>query len=331
MKSVPWERAVAGLVLAVAGGVALHAALRSLGPDSAILVPYNSDAGMAVLQANDRPWTWFHAFAFGQDRFGAWPFFLVHLFVRDCTPAVLSAIATLFVFSGVVPAMLLARSRGALGGLAWLVAVLWPDTAIWVFSIAQPYAWQLVTLLWAWWMLRRTAERGRPLDCALAAALCFLAVWMSRVSGPMLLGVAAVEAVAARASTRRAALLALPALLGIGGDAALRAAYRRYSLRRFHRQWITDVSIDWGFLGSHFRAVSARLLEWDLLVPLLLLVAAAVVLAIRSPREEGDQTVPGALVLAMVPLPVLLAVAHVRENGFADRYFTPVLLFARFG
>lgn len=313
-----WRRILAALAAAVLGAAGLHTALHSLGPDSAYILRFNSDHGIPLLMIHEPGWDLFRAYYFGQDRFGAWPFFVIHLFAPDCKPALLSAILGAFVVSGIVPAFLLADVWGA---IAWLVAIFWRDAMTTLFDTAQPYGWQVVAVLWAVWAIRRVAAGGVR-HVPLAAFLSFLASWISPVSGPMLVLAALVERLSIRTL--------VPPLLGIAGELALRDAYHRSAFRRFHNEFRTDLSIDWGNLGLHARTVFHRMSAADVSLALLVLVAASAWCVLRKCRGE-ERTIPGALVLALAPVPLLLSLAHVRGGMFLDRYYAPTFTFARWG
>ncbi len=160
--------ALLSLCLAVGvTAVAFVSAWTSLGPDSLLLRPFNSDGAVPVLMANQTHWDFLSAFYWGEDRYGAWPFFVAHglslLFRVPVTPEFLHGFSTLFLFSGALAAALLFRPYAGLGLLAFTVSVLLPESRGSLFD-ANPYAWQLPLLLWAWWCVREslTGAPGPP-------------------------------------------------------------------------------------------------------------------------------------------------------------------------
>jgi hypothetical protein len=343
----------AALVLSVGVTAALfHAALGSLGPDSFALPPFNSDAGVPVLMANETHWDVFHAFYFGEDRFGAWPFLLAHALAtflhRPVTPEFLHAQATLFLLAGALPAALLGRPWPGLSVLAYTVSVLVPESRGSLFEIAQVYAWQLPLLLWAWWCIRSSfkARGAWPLGLWLSVAgfVCFLATWTSSLSGPLLLGVTLLEGLNQEAAVglpprRRWLLQLLPALFGMAAEAVLRADYHRFVRANYQRNFGTRLSLDWGHLGENTRMVALGLARPLVLAALAVLAVYTTLLFLsrrRLPRPRWrlsplECTVLGAWLLALLPLPVLALVRHVRLNDFSPRYFAPTYVFLLFG
>jgi hypothetical protein len=333
-------------------GLLLFTAYGALAPGSQALPPFNSDSAVPVLMANGWRWDVFHAFYLGQDRFASWPFLLAHgvggLSGRPVTPESLHLLATLFVLLGAVPAALLCRPWPGLGLLAYTVALLVPESRGSIFEIAQPYAWQLPLLFWAWWCLRQSWKaRGRQkqvLWLAATTAVCFLASWMSSLSGPLLLGLTLVEGLNRQThpsapSRKRWLLQLLPALFAIAGEACLRGAYHRYIRLTFQRNFRTRLSLDWGHFASNAGEVWAGLAQPRLLVALAVLGSYTAGLLVRRQRGQPlgsglravQCTVLGSFLLALLPLPVLVLVRHIRMNFFAQRYFAPTDVFLLFG
>jgi hypothetical protein len=346
-------RLAEGLSVGVALGVAafaFYAAFVSLGPDSLLLPPFDSDGAIPVLMSNDRHWDLFHAFYLGQDRTGAWPFFVAHALSaflrRPVTPEFLHAQATLFLLVGALPAALLARPFSGLAVLAYTASVLVPEGRGHLFEFAQPYAWHLPLLFWAWWCIRKSwkAPRGWPLVrwLGLAGLVCFLATWTSALSGPLLLGVTVLEGLDVRGAPpearRRWLLELLPSVFGMAGEAVLRAAYHRFSRATYQRDFHTGLRLDWGHFQGNAHMVWLGL-ERPVVLAALLALTAYTGLVFLQGRSAGARrrwgtlrcTVLGAFLLAVLPLPVLVLVTHVRLNDFMPRYFVPTYLFLVFG
>jgi hypothetical protein len=337
------------LAVALAGPVLLAAG--SFGPDSLGLPLFNSDAAIPVLMGNERHWSLFHAYYLGQDRFGAWPFLLAGLLAgalhRPVTPEFLHALSLGWLLLGAVPAMLLLPGRAGLVLLAYLIALVVPETRAFTLDASQPYGWQLPLLLWAWWSIRKAftaeARRARAGWLLLSTLLCFFATWTSVLSGPLLLLLSLLEG--AGLTVRRGArpavrlvLQLLPAALGILGEAVLRSAYHRYVRGTFHRDFRSELRLDTGHLLANAGRVWLGL-STPLVLGLGVVLTLAVALGAIRRRRAGESARPtllectlgGALLLAVLPLPVLASVAHVRLNDFHARYFTPSYVFAIFG
>ncbi len=336
------RRSAAWVVFAAALAVCAGSYLHALAPGSAAAPLFGSDAAVPVLMGNDPRFDLFHAYYFGQDRFGAWPFLAASALGRllrfAWTPASLHALQTLWLFSGVVPAALLGGKRPATGGLAWLAALGLPgEVRGQVSDLGQPYAWQLAALLWAWWGCRRWTERGgagRGISAFLPAVL---AVWTSTLSLPLLAGLAAIEAVRARTRPflRGLGRALLPAAVAGAAELALRVAYHAFALARYGHPYVTRIHLDVGHLEANFLAVTRRLLAPDAW-PVLLLAASLLAAGTwRGARVAGGPErrdlvalALGLFALAVLPIPVLVLVNHVRANGYNNRYFTPTLAFA---
>jgi hypothetical protein len=340
------------LCLAVgAATVAVVSAWTSLGPDSLLLRPFNSDGAVPVLMANQTHWDFLSAFYWGEDRYGAWPFFVAHglslLFRVPVTPEFLHGFSTLFLFSGALAAALLFRPYAGLGLLAFTASVLLPESRGSLFD-ANPYAWQLPLLLWAWWCVRESLKARRALPLVvwlgLAALASFFATWTSALSGPLLLGVSLLEGwraqrVLPRLPRGRLAVCLVPSLLGMAGEAVVRWAFHRFARASYGRGFHTELRVDWGHLLENTRQVGRGLEHPVVLGALAVLVGYTVLLLWpwpTAPERAGRwspraRTVWGAFLLGLLPLPVLALVRHVRMNGFEPRYFTPSYVFLVFG
>jgi hypothetical protein len=344
------QKAALLVSLAVLAAV-FYAALRALGPDSQALPTFNSDSAVPVLMSNETHWDIFHAFYFGQDRFGSWPFFLAHLLgtllQRPVTPEFLHVQSILVLVGCALPVALLAKPWPGLALLAYTVCLLIPDSRGSIFEAAQPYPWQLSLLFWAWWCIRSSWKARGPWPHALwlsaAALVCFLATWTSALSGPLLFGVTLLEGlnreVAPAAQLRRRLVVQLlPALFGMAAEAVLRANYHRFVRAHYQRHFGTRLSLDWGHFADNTRSVWLGLERPTILAALAVLVAYATALFLerRAARQgfrlSGLQcTVLGAWLLALLPLPVLALVRHVRMNDFSVRYFALTYVFLVFG
>ncbi len=340
---------VARALLAAAFCVALSTQLTALAPSRSASPEFTSDAAVPVLMANDAHWDAFRLYYYGQDRYGAWPFWIAHLLRRlfgfSWTPDSLHVWQALWLISGILPAMLLSRRRPVVGGGAFLLAIGLPGLARSVLSDSQPYAWQVPALLWAWWSLRAWVEppprRGRA---SIATVLQFLAIWISTVSVPLLAVLGLLEVWRLRlaqrlpASLGRSAARALvPVALGAAAELGLRTFYHRAALARFGGTFTTHLRFDWGHLASNLAAVSHRLIAGESWPALTLTTLGALFVGWTLRRKvpldaealELCTWTLGLTALAVLPIPVLVCVSHVRINLFSDRFFAPTLCFAQ--
>jgi len=318
---------------------------------------FSSDVAIPVLMVRARTWHVFDVYFWGQDRLGSWNLLLMRAACQawGCGFYLqqLHLCITVWLLCGVAVLFRIADEwRFAAAGLFAAVLVGNLDSRTFLFDPSQPYTWQLTALLLAWWGIRRLAEepvapgarRGWLRGATAFAA--FLAHWSSPVSGPLLLVVAAIEAVRARAVDagtgrsvpRRWSEGALAVAAAVAGELVLRLAY--YS--PYFRQpfYPTRMEVDWGHLGGNALTVLGKLAA-SASFPLLLAGtagagAAAIVLrralSGRTPAPERWRLDGAALVLtswalAAAQVPVLIVVRHVRIGEFYPRYFTLVYVF----
>jgi hypothetical protein len=318
---------------------------------------FNSDLAIPVLMMRAGEWSLFDVYYWGQDRLGTWHLLLLRgvsqLSGHTFDYAGLHLVGTAWALLAAVVMARLAGAWGwAAGGLMAAVIVGNSDSRFRLFDAAHPYAWQITALMLAWWGLRRLADRpapggrGRwPLRAATAFAV-FLAHWTSPLSGPLLLIVACVEAVRARALDaapgrsllRRLGEGGIVVFTGMVGERVLRAAFDSYALATYGQYFRTGLVLDKANLANNARRV-AKALAGSASMPLLVIAtigacAGAVVLwrAVRGGRMPAWRVEGAALVLAcwaiaVAQLPVFVLVRHVRVNNFHLRYFSLVFVF----
>lgn len=317
---------------------------------------FNSDLAIPVLMARAREWSLFDVYYWGQDRLGTWHLLLLRgagqLSGHTFDYAALHLVAAAWVLMAAVVMARLAGVWGwAAGGLLAAVLVGNSDSRFTLFDAAHPYAWQITALLLAWWGLRRLAERpasaGRgPWGLRVATAFAvFLAHWTSPLSGQMLLTIAGVEAVRARALDappgrsllRRLGEGGLVVVAGMVAERVLRAAFYLYAEARYGQEFRTGLVLDRGHLAENAGKVAGKL-AGSASMPLLVTATAGACAAAlllwrarrgREPawRVEGAALVLDCWALAVVQLPVFVLVRHVRVNEFSVRYFSLVFVF----
>jgi hypothetical protein len=310
---------------------------------------FNSDSAIPVLMANQvqaGPYDWLF---WGQDRFGAWPFLLARLlaapFAAPWTPHTLHVAQALFFCSAVVPWLALApRGRGLSVAAFLLLPVLSPVLRRTLVDLGHVDIWQLGALLWTWWALRRAAgppPSGRALWAASLGGA--LATWSSLVSAPLLLALGLLESGRARSSLRGRAVLCLPVVVGVCLETTVRMAWHSAVRARHWHDVRTRASFDVGHLGENVTglaasAVAAGTWPWFLGVLVAGLLAVAFLrgrLGARDGRPSAlgsvAWTVVGSALCTWLCLALLVATRHVRENGWAPRYFGIPLVFAILG
>jgi hypothetical protein len=159
-----------------------------------------------------------------------------------------------------------------------------------------------------------------------------LATWTSLVSAPILAVLALVEGLAAGILRRRAALF-LPALAGVLVESFVRTRWHRAVRARGWPDVRTPASLDVGHLVENASAVVQMV--WRVgAVPWLIVAlgAAAAALSVRRWRATPEgRTVAGAGAAVLTSLLVVIAVRHVRDNGYNPRYLCLALSLAVLG
>ncbi|WP_375758643.1 hypothetical protein [Corallococcus exercitus] len=339
MKRVPAEAlAVLGWALSLAlAGVLVRPGLET-GP------LFSSDSAIPVLMARAARVDLFHAYYLGQDRFGAWPFLLARLVGgRDWSAEGLQALLLVVTWTGAFPLSRLVRASGVAAGMLVLVplALAGPaEVRLYVLDASQPYGWQFAMLAWTWLGLRRLLEadaRGARVGWGVAASLAAaLACWVSTSSVPVLVVLWSVESLRAWARSpmgwRQALMAAVPVTVGGVFERQLRRLYHRYAFRTYRDEFRSPVMLDQGHLWDNAGRVLALLWSGPLPMGGLLLVGLGLAgtwlvrHARRGRAAWAELSDPAWMALAcglsaLAQLALLVAVAHVRHNGFAARYF----------
>jgi hypothetical protein len=328
--------------------------LSSFAPGSAHVGPFDSDMAIPVLMANGSSGHGlFDAYYFGQDRFGAWPYLLARavrqVFGSDWTAARLFGA---HLAAALLAAVSLVRSTRRAGWVAAaacaLVAVTNPAVFHHVFSLGQPYAWQLLALCGAWALLHALLTRPERPGKRLAGlgAVAFLAAWTSPVSGPLLVLLLGVELVARRGPESwrerlgRAVPVGLMVAAAMAGERILRGRYHHVARDAFGHDYRTQVKLDTGHLLDNARALADVWLRDGGKLALVLAgvgVGAFAVLRVRASRGAPAAELPerwealtlalGATAVAAANFALCVVVSHVRLNAYHERYLTLSHLF----
>ena len=352
MRVLEW---LAILCAAVAFFVYAH---RNWNIASTTVLGFSADSAIPVRMLNDGTWDLYRLFFYGQDRFGAWPFFLLHGVSRALhftwTPELAHAVLSAVLITGVFPAGLLGGRFRLASAAGYLFGVFAPTNRTVLFELAQVYPWQLPALLWAWWGVRCLLERPRSsVRWGIAAAGCLLATWLVPWSAEVLLAVSVVESIRVgqplrplRATWKKWTFAFTPALVGLLGENVLRGLFHSFAKRHYGSPMSTTVGLDWRNLGQNGRHILATLHASEAFYPLLGVALFALVATLRwlrgEPRAHVENaarfelpswgwTVWGAAWVALIPLPLLVLLTHFRLNDYASRYFVPSFVMAIWG
>ncbi len=308
----------------IAVAVSLLFALVRLGPESPLIIPYNSDGSIPILMSNDPVFDPFRLYFYSQDRFGALPFLLgaraAQWFDFWWTPELLSVYRTCWLFMGVFFLLRLGRSLAALVAVAFAIAaVLAPGVRLGFFGLDQIYPWSIPPLFLAWWLIRRMVERpGSKARRAAVVLAVFAATWISSSNGPVLLGVGLLEFWDRRRRggatepdpemrpgpgfLRRLGIgTLLTVAFGVGLELVVRLVYYLYNRSVFGHAFRTKLRLDIGFLRENLNSVVESMLRSPLAVVLcagaLFGMAALTwivwrgLVAPKAHRGEGERTV----------------------------------------
>jgi hypothetical protein len=317
----------------------------------------DSDEAITQLMANAR---WLNPFGFyfwGQDRLGAWPYLLEWLLHRltglGWSYRGLYAVLALCMLSAAWPLCRLAGWWGSSAGSAVLAfLVLDESTRRWLLSIGQPYAWQLSSLFWAWWLLRRQAEedasdalRLRDFSShrwwrfvAPAILTSLLSIWSSPLSAPFLWVAAIAEALRVVDSSQRRRVgmhLCGSVLVAVLLEQVIRLTQQKYASWRHWRIFFTEVRIDRGHILENLGACVQQVRggsAWPVALGALLVAVCWVGVTVWkthiSERVRNDLLFAGACVtMGTLNILPLIFMSWGRVNDYSGRYLIPTWIF----
>ncbi|WP_461369752.1 hypothetical protein [Candidatus Darwinibacter acetoxidans] len=360
------SRLIVALVTIAALGCLAERAARTFGSGMVNGIQrFTSDDAIPLLMTRSNQWNLFQFYYWGQDRFGAWPFLFARFFpaANEVTQTELQLWQSVWVVAGAVAiGMLFDRYRLLPMSLYISVICLFPFLAAHLLNLAQWAPWQVSALLLAWWGIRHYLKATDPplspsirlASLMIVFVLSLLAVWSSPLCGPLISGLAVIEAIAStntsprarvRHAIRRAGELALPVGVAILTEAAIRYAYHRYY------QFNTPIEADLPNAWNNIQVVMSKVLFFKysfntpLLWPLLTIIFLSggiysayclVRLLICNKKYEpwvvqGWSLIFGTWFIATAPLPLFVSASWVRKNQFADWYFVMTWLFIGFG
>ncbi|MCB1137731.1 MAG: hypothetical protein KDK23_03205 [Leptospiraceae bacterium] len=270
-------------------------------PDTTFIAGgYSSDTAIPVLMANSDHTSLFSLYYWGQDRFGSWPF-LVYQFAADAFAFHWEAI---HIFLGMylflhLSILVFCWRRGFIPLLVLLGPLhFWPQVSNYLFDIAQPYGWQLASILLA---LTAAERSGRSRTAAFFFGLCsFLAIWLSPSSVLYCLGMPFLmmseRGLSSPTRWKQLGRLSLPPLLGYLFHSLLRRMVVEHNNDAYYHGYETPLKWESRWIDPAFRAViqhldgTTEILIW-LVAGALLLLAALDILR-RSLRQDGSGLLP---------------------------------------
>ena len=322
-------------------------------PDSALLPRYDSDHAIPLLMADEPRATPFSLYYYGQDRYGAWPFLSAHLLGRvahfSWSPERLSVCLMLFMFGAAWPLWRLAGKTDFI--VPSYLGVLVLNLPV-VRINRDPYGWQASTLIWTWWSLRQLSSVRNARFWLPAACLgSILAVWISPLSGAILAMLATLEwgfaclRMSSPAPRWKSFLIMMIApAIGIGVERLLRAVFHQYARLTFHGSYEIPLKLDRGHLLQNAAAM------WNVLVGRpWWIVQVGVVLAgvfflvswvtrllrqtgpVAQSRDIWRALAIGCSFTCVLTFAASVAVSHVRNNDYNERYLALVHVFAGIG
>lgn len=360
------------LALVAVWAMCIFRAVRVFGPWSMQVTLFSSEDAIQILMVNASGFDPFSLYSYGQDRWGAWPYLLARL--AHCvtgfiwTDKSLYTFQTVWLFLGAFPLIGLGGRYGGMFALTYLLVICLNEFVSYnLFIISNLFAFQVTTLLFAWWCIRRlcvlhwrparlkSASFAAPLFWAsLTFLFSFLAAWTSPVSGPLLIFIFLVEATRLslmasndeRGGGRRRAWLGLIAVAaGVAAELLLRGFYHRYARARFGSEFRTDYSIDWDNLFTSVKML-AHNYSYSALWPLaflgVLTSLAIIVYVVRNRAAASRRNFDpfllncgalavGACGMAVINFVLAAAANHVRVSGYNQRFLNLSHIFGSLG
>lgn len=366
----PTARKIAVLAALFVWAGCLWQAVRVFGPTNVVNhISYNSDNAIPVIMANeDRPFTIFSLYYYGEDRWGAWPLLILHLahwlFSYHWTPTGLFMAQTVWVFVGaLVFARLAGRDWAVAGAIYIFVVCLHRQAEYELFELGQPYAWQVTALFFAWFFMRKSLDWAadgitkvipgwKTISYRLLTfVFSFLAIWSSIAAGPFLFVIFVIETLRMRFAGSR---FRLPRYVSIAATIvaafvlhfAMQRNYNRHGVKHYQNPFHLVFGIDLGHLRENL-AVNTQILmayAWKPLywAPFAALLGVAGYLLWEMFKRRGSLTLTlrkffsdELFVLALVTFGVALTnfalvviTDHVRIDNYDVRFLTITNLFA---
>lgn len=364
--------AVVGFALLAIWLLFLCRAIYVLGPDGDHTY-FNSDGAIPVLMSNDqRPITVFDTYYYATDRWGGWPMILTRKFQHATgfhwSAFSLHAARAAWLFLGLWILVLLNRRAAIPVMLVGVISICFNSLLrLRLFDLGQVYAWQITPLLLGWYGLRKWFEQSGNVSGNMRAVLikaawslfvcffCFLAIWSSPASWPVLCFLVLLEGVRSHLRKkwegttadhlRRWLRVFRLVVVAIFAEVFLRINYHRYSLKHFQRDFKTNIALDVGYLWSNLRVQIQRFLGfswWPLIVLALLTVVVLIgifvftLLKKRSDmlrrfreltHDDAWTAIVGCVGIASIHFALTTLVNHVRINHYHNRFLTLTFFF----
>ena len=366
----PWKKVVLVTIALAIWCAILWRVVNVFNPGTMLGV-FSSDSAIPVLMSNDgRPVTIFNLYYYGAGRWGGWPFLFAQLVRRTTgyhwTDHSLFFVQAVWVFLGVILIGRLSREDRFPVALIYLLTICL-DGAVShrVYDISQVYAWQITSLLLAWYCLRRflTNLRGSANRVSLyqhaawgflSLWFSFLSIWSSFASTPIVFFLLGVEIVRAHLKTKAGSANGAPRQYAWGfalvlaatcAEFVMRINYHRFNLKHYGVDYRTQVSLDFGHLTENFVVQVHNLFKYPwwpyyLLAPLTLLAIAFGLPYLAAEKKSGllarlremfvDDIlvlIIGSLGIAIINFGLVTVADHVRLNLYDDRFLTLSYLF----
>ena len=296
-------------------------------PDTEFIVGgFSSDTAIPILMANSDYFSPFSLYYWGQDRFGAWPFLVLRL-LPDVSDFQVFLAMFVYLHAGL---LVFFWNRDPFAFLSVLSLLhIWQGTSGFLFDIAQPYGWQLGSILIALTCLESTNRTARAAGGFLSGpALCtglfsFLAIWLSPSS--ILYSLAypilrlaptdGLRSLLSSAQISRLFRLWIPAIAAYVAHSLLRRSVVAYNKEAFYNKFETPLRWQLDLVTPAWKAVlqslqTPEIILWALTLIMLTFLAMALFLGLgkwarfarRYPMEVNLLAASLLFLLALLPL-----------------------------
>lgn len=291
-------------------------------PDTEFIIGgFSSDTAIPILMANSDYFSPFSLYYWGQDRFGSWPFLAFRALGNNWDYYSIYLGMYIYLHLGF---MYFFRNRNPL--LLTLVLLLlhfWRPVSGFIFDIAQPYGWQLGTILFA---LGLTESRSRKWHPWLYFLLSFLGIWLSPSSALYLLGYPFLKGIAREGPLLRRAMdglrKCLPVFLAYWGHGLLRRYVVQFNGNAFYQEYETPLRWKLEYIGTAWKAVLNDVLEnWELAIWIVSLGFLLSVLSVFSLRNRSFSLRRQTMSVALLAASALFLLSILPLNWFTLNQF----------
>lgn len=235
-------------------------------PDTEFIVGgFSSDTSIPVLIANSDEWSPFSLYYWGQDRFGSWPF-LLYRWGEHWTPIAIFLGMYIYLHAGLL--VFMRNKSPVLLTVSLLILHLLRPLSGFIFDIAQPYGWQLGSILIAL-AFAESKSSSKIQIRILLFFFSFLSIWLSP-SSVLFLSIFPVLQSALLSRTWgfrivHAIKSASPVVLAYAAHSIMRRFVVGYNAETFYEEYETPLKWKSELVAPAWNAIRKQVFsEWEL-------------------------------------------------------------------